>query len=71
MLLYVGVFSVLLWVYKVVMLVWVLWLVNVFIGWLCWVFGVWSEGGYWCKWVVKVMFLDLLLIFFMDIVMYD
>ena len=42
-----GVFSVSLWVYKLAMLAWALWLANALIGWLRWAFGAWSEGGYW------------------------
>lgn len=44
-----GVFSVSLWVYKLAMLAWALWLANALIGWLRWAFGAWSEGGYWRK----------------------
>ncbi|HEU4670506.1 MAG TPA: hypothetical protein VFR91_07345 [Dyella sp.] len=42
-----GVFSVSLWVYKLAMLAWALWLANALIGWLRWAFSAWSEGGYW------------------------
>lgn len=42
-----GVFSVSLWVYKVAMLAWALWLANALIGWLRWGFDAWSRGGYW------------------------
>ncbi|WP_199097598.1 hypothetical protein [Dyella sp. ASV21] len=42
-----GVFSVSLWVYKIAMLLWALWLANALIGWLRWGFQSWSEGGYW------------------------
>lgn len=42
-----GVFSVSLWVYKLAMLAWALWLANALIGWLRWAFAAWSEGGYW------------------------
>ena len=42
-----GVVSVPLWVYKLAMLAWALWLANALIGWLRWAFGAWSEGGYW------------------------
>jgi hypothetical protein len=44
-----GVFSLSLWVYKLAMLAWALWLANALIGWLRWAFGAWSEGGYWRK----------------------
>ncbi|TBR37081.1 MULTISPECIES: hypothetical protein [Dyella] len=44
-----GVFSVPLWVYKVAMLAWALWLANALLGWLRWVFQAWSHGGYWRK----------------------
>lgn len=42
-----SVFSVPLWVYKVAILLWALWLANALIGWLRWGFGAWSQGGYW------------------------
>ncbi len=42
-----GVLSVSLWVYKIAMLVWALWLANALIGWLRWGFNAWSNGGYW------------------------
>jgi hypothetical protein len=42
-----GVFSVPLWVYKLAMLAWALWLANALIGWLRWAFEAWSRGGYW------------------------
>lgn len=42
-----GVASVPLWVYKLAMLAWALWLANALIGWLRWAFAAWSEGGYW------------------------
>ncbi|WP_266168499.1 hypothetical protein [Dyella subtropica] len=44
-----GVFSVSLWVYKIAMLVWALWLANALIGWLRWGFEAWTQGGYWRK----------------------
>ncbi len=44
-----GVFSLPLWVYKVAMLAWALWLANALIGWLRWVFEAWTHGGYWRK----------------------
>ncbi|WP_266159614.1 hypothetical protein [Dyella silvatica] len=42
-----GVFSVSLWVYKIAMLVWALWLANALIGWLRWAFEAWTRDGYW------------------------
>jgi hypothetical protein len=42
-----GVLSVSLWVYKLAMLAWALWLANALIGWLRWGFQAWSGGGYW------------------------
>jgi len=42
-----GVLSVSLWVYKIAMLLWALWLANALIGWLRWGFEAWSNGGYW------------------------
>ena len=42
-----GVFSVSLWVYKIAMLAWALWLANALIGWLRWGFEAWTQGGYW------------------------
>ncbi|WP_109124088.1 hypothetical protein [Dyella sp. C11] len=44
-----GVFSVSVWVYKIAMLLWALWLANALIGWLRWGFEAWSTGGYWRK----------------------
>jgi hypothetical protein len=44
-----GVFSVSLWVYKLAMLAWALWLANALIGWLRWSFDAWTRGGYWRK----------------------
>ncbi|HVC16369.1 MAG TPA: hypothetical protein VNE18_03620, partial [Rhodanobacter sp.] len=44
-----GVFSVSLWVYKLAMLAWALWLANALIGWLRWGFEAWMRGGYWRK----------------------
>lgn len=42
-----GVLSVSLWVYKLAMLAWALWLANALIGWLRWGFAAWTHGGYW------------------------
>ncbi|KRF02355.1 hypothetical protein ASG87_00035 [Frateuria sp. Soil773] len=42
-----GVFSVSLWVYKLAMLAWALWLANALIGWLRWAFAAWMHEGYW------------------------
>lgn len=44
-----GVLSVSLWVYKIAMLLWALWLANALIGWIRWGFEAWSQGGYWRK----------------------
>ncbi|MFC5527232.1 hypothetical protein ACFPPA_15940 [Rhodanobacter ginsengisoli] len=44
-----GVFSVSLWVYKIAMLAWALWLANALIGWMRWAFDAWTHGGYWRK----------------------
>ncbi|WP_238480986.1 hypothetical protein [Dyella telluris] len=44
-----GVLSVSLWVCKIAMLLWALWLANALIGWLRWGFEAWSQGGYWRK----------------------
>ena len=44
-----GVFSVSLWVYKIAMLLWALWLANALIGWLRWGFEAWTREGYWRK----------------------
>jgi len=44
-----GVFSVSLWVYKIAMLAWALWLANALIGWLRWGFEAWTHGGHWCR----------------------
>ncbi len=39
--------SVPLWVYKVLMLAWALWLANALIGWLRDAFAAWTKDGYW------------------------
>jgi len=39
--------SVPLWVYKVLMLAWALWLANALIGWLRDAFATWTRDGYW------------------------
>ena len=39
--------SIPLWVYKVLMLAWSLWLANALIGWLRTGFAAWTRGGYW------------------------
>ncbi|MBS0486762.1 MAG: hypothetical protein JSS13_05440, partial [Proteobacteria bacterium] len=39
--------SVPLWVYKLLMLAWALWLANALIGWLRDAFAAWTRGGYW------------------------
>jgi hypothetical protein len=44
-----GVLSVSLWVYKIAMLLWALWLANALIGWLRWGFEAWTREGYWRK----------------------
>jgi hypothetical protein len=36
-----------LWVYKVLMLAWAIWLANALIGWLRDGFGAWTRDGYW------------------------
>jgi len=36
-----------LWVYKVLMLAWALWLANAVIGWLREAFTAWTRDGYW------------------------
>ena len=36
-----------LWVYKVLMLAWALWLANALIGWLREAFSAWTRDGYW------------------------
>lgn len=36
-----------LWLHRVAMLAWALWLANALIGWLRWAFAAWSTGGYW------------------------
>ena len=42
-----GAISVPLWLHRVAMLAWALWLANALIGWVRWAFGAWSAGGYW------------------------
>jgi hypothetical protein len=44
-----GVLSVPLWVYKLAMLAWALWLAWSLIDWLRWAFDAWTRGGYWRK----------------------
>ena len=44
-----GVLSVSLWVYKLAMLAWALWLAWSLIDWLRWAFDAWTRGGYWRK----------------------
>ena len=39
--------SVPLWVYKVAMLAWAIWLANAVIGWLRFGFAAWTRDGYW------------------------
>lgn len=39
--------SVPMWVYKVLMLAWALWLANALIGWLREAFAAWTRDGYW------------------------
>lgn len=36
-----------LWVHKVAMLAWALWLASALVGWLRWAFACWARGGYW------------------------
>ena len=43
----VAAISVPLWVYKVLMLAWALWLANALIGWLRDAFAAWTKDGYW------------------------
>jgi len=42
-----GAISVPLWVYKLAMLAWALWLANAVVGWLRYGFAAWTRGGYW------------------------
>lgn len=42
-----GAVSVPLWVYRVLMLAWALWLANAVIGWSRQAFAAWTQGGYW------------------------
>jgi hypothetical protein len=44
-----GAISVPLWVYKVLMLAWALWLASAVVGWLRYGFAAWTRGGYWRK----------------------
>jgi hypothetical protein len=39
--------SVPLWIYKIAMLAWAIWLANAVIGWVRYAFAAWAEGGYW------------------------
>lgn len=36
-----------LWLHKVAMLAWALWLASALVGWLRWAFAAWASGGYW------------------------
>jgi hypothetical protein len=36
-----------LWLHKIAMLAWALWLASALVGWLRWAFAAWSNGGYW------------------------
>lgn len=36
-----------LWLHKVAMLAWALWLASALVGWLRWAFAAWTRGGYW------------------------
>jgi hypothetical protein len=40
-------YSLPIWVYKVLMLAWALWLANALIGWLREAWAAWTRGGYW------------------------
>ncbi|MGH8171735.1 MAG: hypothetical protein ACREPX_01230, partial [Rhodanobacteraceae bacterium] len=42
-----GAISVPMWVYKLAMLAWALWLANAVIGWLRYGFAAWTRDGYW------------------------
>ncbi len=39
--------SIPMWIYKVLMLLWALWLANALIGWLRHAFAAWTRDGYW------------------------
>lgn len=36
-----------LWLHRLAMLAWALWLASALVGWLRWAFTAWSRGGYW------------------------
>lgn len=36
-----------LWLHKLAMLAWALWLASALVGWLRWAFAAWTRGGYW------------------------
>ncbi|WP_386067128.1 hypothetical protein ACFJIW_21920 [Tahibacter sp. UC22_41] len=36
-----------LWLHKIAMLAWALWLASALVGWLRWAFASWTRGGYW------------------------
>jgi hypothetical protein len=42
-----AVFSVPLWIYKLVIIVWALWVAAAMFRWLKWAWQSWSTGGYW------------------------
>lgn len=43
----VAVFSLPLWIYKLAMLAWSLWLANALLGWVRWAWGALGRGGWW------------------------
>ncbi len=42
-----GAISVPIWVYRVAMLLWALWLANAVLGWLRWALRAWTKDGWW------------------------
>lgn len=50
-----GMVSLPLWVWRVFMLAWAIWLVFALLAWLRWCFDCWSEGGRWKKRVKAVV----------------
>jgi hypothetical protein len=43
------VFSVSIWLYRLAMLAWSLWIAQALLGWLRWGFRQWSAGGHWLR----------------------
>ena len=40
-------FSLSIWLYRLAMLAWSLWVATMLVGWLRWAWRQWTDGGYW------------------------